>query len=95
MRHLPDQDTPLYVSDRLSAVSNVPTQLLVSAGVMAVILAVTSLTDFMPTRGETAGFVDTETTSSIVDTTGPTIDGYGGCHPATPSDYGSSSFGAE
>jgi hypothetical protein len=94
MRHLRDQDTPHYVSDRLSAVSNVPTQLLVSVGVTAVILAVTSLTDFMPTRGEAVGFVDTETTSSIVDTTGqnPTISGYGGCHLSTAS---SSSLGAE
>lgn len=65
MHHLPDPDKPLYVSDRLSAVSNIPMQFLVSVAIVAVILAATSLTDFMPTSGGSAGLVDTQKTASV------------------------------
>jgi hypothetical protein len=60
MHHLPDPDNPLYVSDRLSAVSNIPMQFLVSVGIVAVILVAASLTDFMPTSDGSSGFVDAQ-----------------------------------
>jgi hypothetical protein len=60
MRHLSRSESPRYVSDRLSAVSNVPMQFLVSAGIVAVILVAALLTDFMPTNDGSAGFVDAQ-----------------------------------
>jgi hypothetical protein len=70
MHHLPDPDKPLYVSDRLSAVSNIPIQFLVSVAMVAVILVAASLTDFMPTSDGSAGFVDAQKTASV-SSTGP------------------------
>jgi len=60
MHHHPDPDHPLYVSDRLSAVSNIPMQFLVSVGIVAVILVAASLADFMPTSDGSVGFVDAQ-----------------------------------
>ncbi len=65
MHHLCDPDNPLYVSDRLSAVSNIPTQFLVSLGIATVILVAASLPEFMPTSDGSAGFVDTQKTASV------------------------------
>jgi hypothetical protein len=65
MHHLRDPDNPLYVSDRLSAVSNIATQFLVSVGIVAVILVAASLPDFMPTSDGSVGFVDTQKTASV------------------------------
>lgn len=62
MRHLPHSECPRYVSDRLSAVSNVPMQFLASAGLVATILVIVSLADLMPKRRAAAG-VDAQTVS--------------------------------
>jgi hypothetical protein len=70
MYHPPDPDKPLYVSDRLFAVSNIPMQFLVSVAMVAVVLIAASLTDFIPTSDGSAGFVDAQKTASV-SATGP------------------------
>jgi hypothetical protein len=65
MRPLSGSESPRYVSDRLSAVSNVPMQFLVSAGMAATILTATSFAD-LAKRGEAVGFVDAQQTASVV-----------------------------
>jgi hypothetical protein len=45
MDHLSNPEQPAYVADRVSAVSNVPMQFLMSVGMVAVILVAASLTD--------------------------------------------------
>jgi hypothetical protein len=62
MGHLPNADYPPFVSERLSAVTNVPMQFLVSVGIATVILIVTNFTS---NGEEAAGFVDVRTTASI------------------------------
>jgi hypothetical protein len=65
MRHLPDSERPSYVSDRLSAVSHVPMQFLMSIGIGAVMLTAISLADLAPPKEGAAGFVSAEHTSSV------------------------------
>lgn len=88
-------ESPRYVSDRLSAVSNVPMQFLVSAGMAATILAATSFAD-LAKRGEAVGFVDAQQTASVVRATerNVTTGGSNGCHPSTSSGYGPSNIGS-
>jgi hypothetical protein len=45
MDHLSNPEQPAYVADRVSAVSNVPMQFLMSVGMVAVILVAALLTD--------------------------------------------------
>lgn len=77
MRVLPDPDCPSFVSDRLSAVSNVPTQFLVSVGMVTVILIVATLADFIPNTDGAADFVDVQETASV---SAKTHDGVPGQH---------------
>jgi hypothetical protein len=65
MRVLPEPDYPSFVSDRLSAVSNVPTQFLVSVGMVTVILIAATLADNIPNTDGAAGFVDAQKTASV------------------------------
>ncbi|WP_153020382.1 hypothetical protein [Paramesorhizobium deserti] len=65
MRHLPNPEHPPYVSDRLSAISNLPAQFLIGACVMAVIMIALSFADFMPTDEETARIVDARTIGTV------------------------------
>lgn len=60
MRHFPDPELPAYVSDRLSAVSGIPMQFLMSVGLVAVIMVAASLTDFIPKTNGAAGFADAQ-----------------------------------
>ncbi|RUV69744.1 MAG: hypothetical protein EOR30_28730 [Mesorhizobium sp.] len=83
MRHLSGSESQPYVSDRLAAVSNVPTQFLVSAGMAATILAAASVADFMPKRGEAVGFVDAQKTASVVRVTEQNAATPGSCHRIT------------
>lgn len=94
MRHLSDSESPRYVSDRLSAVGNVPMQFLVSAGIVATILTTASLT--VPGSGKTVGFVDAQQTASVVRVTerNVTTGGSNGCHPSTSSENNSSGIGS-
>ena len=62
MGHLPNPDYPPFVSERLSAVTNVPMQFLVSVGIATVILIAA---DFTSNGDEAAGFVDVQRTASI------------------------------
>jgi hypothetical protein len=66
MDHLSNPEQPAYVADRVSAVSNVPMQFLMSVGMVAVILVAASLTDAIPAGEGMAGLPDAQTTSSIV-----------------------------
>ena len=93
MRQLSGSDSPRYVSDRLSAVSNVPMQFLVSAGVVATILTATSFAD-LAKKGEAVGSVDAQQTASIVRATEQTAmtGGPDRCRPSASS--GPSSFGS-
>jgi hypothetical protein len=56
MDHLSNPEQPAYVADRVSAVSNVPMQFLMSVGMVAVILVAASLTDAI-SAGEGAAAV--------------------------------------
>lgn len=89
MRHLSSSERPHYVSDRLSAISDVPMQFLVSAGVLVTILTVASFADFAEKR-EAAGFVDAQHTASILPATdrNTTAVGVGRCQTSTSSGYG-------
>lgn len=80
MRHLSGSESPRYVSDRLSAVSNVPMQFMVSAGIVATILITASLV-----VGEAVGFVDAQQTASVVRVTerNVTPGGPDGCYSST------------
>lgn len=69
MRHLHDPEIPAYVSDRLSAVSGIPMQFLMSVALVAVIMAAGSLTDSIPNTDEAVGFADAQSTTSAVGTT--------------------------
>jgi hypothetical protein len=60
MRYLPNPEHPLFVSDRLSAVSNVPMQFLVSVGILSVILIAAALTDLLPNSDRAAGLADAQ-----------------------------------
>lgn len=84
MRHLSGSDIPRYVSDRLSAVSNVPMQFLVSAGMVATILAATSFADFLPGSDGAAGLVDAQKTASINATARKLTTGNRGWHATDP-----------
>jgi hypothetical protein len=92
MHHLHDPDNPLYVSDRLSAVSNIPTQFLVSLGIATVILVAASLPEFMPTSDESVGFVDTQKTASVSATAPRLRIGGRGWSLIVPSEYGASNI---
>ncbi|MCV3207364.1 hypothetical protein OHD62_11995 [Mesorhizobium sp. YC-39] len=94
MRHLSGSESPRYVSDRLSAVSNVPMQFLVSAGVVATILSTASLT--VPGGGETVGFVDAQQTAAVIRVTerNVSIGSSNGCHLSTSSENGPSGIGS-
>lgn len=65
MRHLPDSEHPSYVSDRLSAVSHVPMQYLMSIGIGAVMLTAISLADSTLPNDGAEGFVDAQQTGSV------------------------------
>jgi hypothetical protein len=69
MRHLSNPEHPPFVSDRLSAVSNVPMQFVVSFGIVTVILIAAALTDFIPRSDGAAGFVDAQKTASVAGVT--------------------------
>lgn len=88
MHHLSSSERPHYVSDRLSAISNVPMQFLVGAGVMVTILTASSFADFAE-KSEAAGFVDAQHTASIIRVTDPNVTaaGVGGCQISTSSEY--------
>jgi hypothetical protein len=68
MRHLPESEHPLFVSDRLAAVSHVPTQFLVSVGIAVVILFAAPLADTVPSSDGAAGLVDLQETASVSST---------------------------
>ena len=91
MRHLSTSERPRYVSDRLSAISNVPMQFLVSVGVVVTILTAASFADFAKKR-EAAGFVNAQRTASIfsVADRNVTAVGVGRCQTSTSSGYGPS-----
>jgi hypothetical protein len=93
MHVLPDPEHPAYVVDRLSAVSNVPRQFLMSVGMVAVMLLVVSLTDFTAKSDGPAGFVDAQKTASI---SAKTHDGrpWPACHRSLPSEYRPSNVGS-
>lgn len=82
MRHLSRSESPRYVSDRLSAVSNVPMQFLVSAGVVATIFVTASLAGLMPKKHEAAR-VDAQTTASVVRVTQSNSAAANSCHHIT------------
>jgi hypothetical protein len=65
MQHLPNPEHPPFVSDRLSAVSNVPMQFLLSVGMVAVILLGATLADSTATGEGTSRFVDAQQTASV------------------------------
>jgi hypothetical protein len=95
MRHLSSSERPHYVSDRLSAISNVPMQFLVSAGLVVTILTAASFADFAE-KSEAAWFVDAQQTASILRTTdrNVTVAGVGRCQTSTSSGYGPSGAGS-
>lgn len=65
MRNLSPPEHPRFVTDRLSAVSNVPMQWLLSVCIAAAILSGGALADFVPETDETAAFVDVQKTASV------------------------------
>jgi hypothetical protein len=91
MRHLSNPEQPAYVMDRLSAVSNISMQILVSIAMAAVILVAASPTGSMPAGEGTAALMDAQTTGSIVGGTErtPAVRDDGGCSPFRPSGQGS------
>jgi hypothetical protein len=95
MRHLSSLERPHYVSDRLSAISNVPMQFLVSAGVVVAILTAASFAD-LAEKSEAAGFVDTQQTASILRVADPNVTaaGVSRCQTSTSSGYGPSDSGS-
>lgn len=93
MRHLSSSERPHYVSDRLSAISNVPMQFLVSAGLVVTILTAASFADFAE-KSEAAWFVDAQETASILRVTDPNVTAdVGRCQTSTSSGYGPSGSG--
>jgi hypothetical protein len=95
MRHLSSSERPHYVSDRLSAISNVPMQFLVSAGLVVTILTAASFADFAE-KSEAAWFVDAQQTASILRTTdrNVTVAGVNRCQTSTSSGHGPSGAGS-
>ena len=95
MRHLSTSERPHYVSDRLSAISNVPMQFLVSVGVVMTILTAASFADFAE-KNEAAEFVDAQQTASILRVADRNVAaaGVGRCQTSTSSGYGPSSAGS-
>jgi hypothetical protein len=95
MYHVSSSERPHYVSDRLSAIHNVPMQFLVSAGVVATILTAASFADFEE-KSEAAGFVDARHTASILRIADPNVTaaGAGGCQLSTSSEYAPSGVGS-
>ena len=72
MSHLPKPDYPPFVSERLTAVTNVPMQFLVSVGIATVILIVA---DFISNSDEVAELVDVQRTASHQDLRSATMVG--------------------
>lgn len=84
MQHLPSPEHPPFVSDRLSAVSNVPMQFLASVGTVAVILLGATLADSTVTGEGTARFVDAQQTASLDATERGLTIGDGGWNALNP-----------
>jgi hypothetical protein len=91
MQHLPNPEHPPFVSDRLSAVSDVPMQFLVSVGIVAVILIAATLADFIPEGNGAPGFIDPQKSASV-NAIGrePDRRRWMECHQFLPSEYGPS-----